>query len=161
MRMVFPHHVSGRFINEIASDMNALVESIFGEESKKPTASFVPTMDIEETEKVFELSLDLPGVNPDDIEIEVENDHVSIRGTRIAKEVNEDVKRKRVERSFGEFHRQFQLPEEVDQEAIVAGYEHGVLTIRLPKTEKKGAKKIVISQHSEAGDSHEDEAAAK
>lgn len=143
MRMVLPHHMSGRFINELASDMNELVGTILGEQPTK--ASFVPAMDVEETESGYQLSLDVPGVDPDNIHIELEDGHVTIHGERHAGTESDQVTWRRVERSFGEFRRKFRLPEVVDQERIEANYENGVLTVGLPKIEKQAAKRIVVA----------------
>ena len=144
MRMLFPHHAPGRVINELASDMNALVGTIFGEESTD--SAFVPAMDIEETEAGYELRVDVPGVDPNEIQIDLEDGYVTISGERQSAEESEGVTWRRVERSFGSFHRKFRLPKIVDQERIEASYDHGVLTVLLPKVEKKAAKRIVISQ---------------
>ena len=113
--------------------------SILGEQPTK--SSFVPAMDVEETEGGYTLSVDVPGVNPDEIDIEVEDGHVTIHGERHCRVLNRTRSTwRRVERSFGEFRRKFRLPEVVDQERIEAHYENGVLTIGLPKIEKQAAK---------------------
>lgn len=143
MRMVFPPHVPGRFINELASDVNTLVGSILGEEPA--LAGFTPAMDIEETEAGYKLTLDVPGINPDNINIEIEDGHVTIHGERHAADESDDVTWRRTERVFGEFRRKFRLPKIVDQERIEADYENGVLTVMLPKIEKKPAKRVVVS----------------
>ncbi len=154
MRMVLPHHMPGRLFNELASDMNALVGSILGDE---PVASsFLPAMDALETETAYKLSLDVPGVNPDDISIEIEDGHVLIDGERTPVEAAEEVTWRSGERRFGDFRRKFRLPKLVDQERIEANYENGVLTVTLPKFEKKAAKKIVVT-HSGAKSADESE----
>jgi HSP20 family protein len=156
--MVLPHHMPGRFINDLASDMNALVGTIFGEEPSD--SGFVPAMDIEETESGFKLSIDVPGVNPDDISIEVEDGYLTIQGERHIAEKSDEVSWRRVERSHGEFLRRFRLPKGVDQERIEADHVHGVLNINLPKVEKKAAKRILIghSGSEPTADSTESEA---
>ncbi len=144
MRMVFPPS-TGRLINDLATDMNTLVESIFGEETDAPSVNFAPRMDIEETDDKYEFSLDLPGVKPEDVHVDIEDDRLIIHGVRHdSKEDSADGKR-RVERAFGEFRRAVQLPKTVDREAIVADYEHGVLTITLPKAAKAGSRRVVVS----------------
>ncbi len=143
MRMVLPNHMPTRFINELASDMNALVGSILGEDAA--TSGFAPAMDIEETETHYQLTLDVPGVKPDDINITLEDDQVVIHGTRHAEAGAENASRRR-ERSCGEFRRSVRLPEAVDQDGIEASYELGVLTIGLPKIQKQAARKIVIKE---------------
>lgn len=143
MRMVFPP-ATGRLINDLATDMNTFVESILGEDGDK-TTRFGPLMDIEETEHQYEFAFDLPGVKPEDIHVDVEENTLTIHGERhLPKEENAEAKR-RFERTFGEFRRVLRLPKTVDKDKIVADYEHGVLTITLPKAEKKGAKRVPVS----------------
>jgi HSP20 family protein len=133
-----------RFINELASDMNALVGSILSEDSA--SSGFTPAMDIEETETGYELTVDVPGVKPADINIALEDDQVIVSGTRHAKADGDEQANRRSERSWGEFRRSVRLPEAVDQDRIEASYELGVLTIQLPKIPKKVPRKIVINQ---------------
>lgn len=159
MRMVFPHHTPGRFINELASDMNAIMGTILREESTE--SSLTPPMDIEETEAGYQLSLDVPGVNPDDIQIELEDGHVSVSGERHGPAESEDVTWRRIERSFGPFQRKFRLPKLVDQERIEANYEHGVLTVLLPKVQKTPAKRIVVAHSGpQSADTTDDSASS-
>lgn len=147
MRMVFPQHVPGRFINELASDMNALFGTIIGEEAAAST--FSAPMDITETETGYTLVLDVPGVSPDQIQIELEDGRVTIHGQRPSPADADEPTWRRVERTFGEFTRKFRLPKVVDQERIEAEYDNGVLTVQLPKLEKKAAKQIVINHSGE------------
>lgn len=147
MRMVFPHNIPTRFFDELASDMNELVGNILGEGANKTSGEshgFSPLMDVEELEASYELSLDLPGVRFDDMQIEMEEGFLKIHGTRHGKAKTEETRR-RVERTFGDFSRKFRLPKDVDVNAIGADYEDGVLTIVLPKMEKKEPTKIVIN----------------
>ena len=145
MRMVFPSS-TGRLINDLATDMNTLVESFFGEQESACEASFAPRMDIEETDEGYVFSLDLPGVKPEDVKVDIEEDRLTIHGVREEVHKESDGSKRRVERVFGEFRRAVQLPKTVDQESIVADYENGVLTITLPKAKKAGARRIEISK---------------
>lgn len=141
MRMVFPT-ATGRLINDLATDMNTFVESVLGEEGSGKAPNYSPLMDIEETSEGYEFAFDLPGVKPDDIHVDLEEDRLTIHGTRF----NAKEEKRRIERTFGEFRRVLRLPETVDKDRIGADYEHGVLTVTLPKAAKKGATRIVVSQ---------------
>ncbi len=145
MRMVFPHS-TGRLINDLATDMNTLVESFFNEECSDQSVRFAPRMDIEETDTGYEFALDLPGVKPEDVNVDIEDNRLTIHGVR--RDTKEDTEggKRRVERVFGEFRRAVELPKTVDRDGIVANYEHGVLTILLPKAAKAGSRRIEINQ---------------
>ena len=152
MRMLFPPQVSGRFINELTSDMNALVDSLFGEQHEgapRSVATFTPRMDVVETEQAFQLILDLPGVNPDDIEIKVEEDAVTIHGQRKhAWAEQKDGTHRRVERAFGDFRRTLTLPKSVNKDAVEADYTDGVLIVNVPKAVPVEARKVTIQRGS-------------
>ena len=147
MRMVFPHS-TGRLIN----DMNALVESIFNDEQESKPVGYAPEMDITETEESYEFSLDLPGVHPDDIHVDLDDDRMRIHGTRHDSKADSKVGKRRIERSYGEFRRVVLLPKTVDREGIAADYDQGVLTITLPKAAQAGARRINVSHAGAAPD---------
>ena len=107
------------------------------------TEGFVPAVDVHETEKSYTLSFDLPGVNPKDVKIEVENGSLTVAGTRTF-ENPEGVNARRLERVSGAFQRSFKLRAKVDQDAIQAKYRDGVLTIELPKAPEAVKREISI-----------------
>jgi HSP20 family protein len=94
-----------------------------------------PSVDIAETDSVLVLTADIPGVNLDDIKIEVENGTLSLSGARNFATDESRAGYHRQERSYGTFHRAFILPETVDLEKVAATYDAGVLTITLAKKE--------------------------
>lgn len=102
-----------------------------------------PATDIAEEEKFFSVSLDVPGIKKDDIEIEVRENRLFISGERKSG-VDQD-KMLRSERRYGKFSRIFTLPQDVNTDAIEARFEEGVLTVVLPKVEKAQPKKISIT----------------
>lgn len=147
MRMVFPANMTGRFLDDLASEMNTFVESVLGDDAKVAPSAFAPRMDFVETETAFVASIDLPGVPQDAVAIDMEDDQLIIAGQRIADRFDGDVKTHRAERSMGVFRRSFALPTTVDKDAISADYENGVLKITMPKlVEEKKSRRIVISQ---------------
>lgn len=97
----------------------------------------------------FYLHIDLPGVDPDSIDVEVEKNTLTVSAER-SWEVGEDVQILLNERSTGSFTRQFFLGESLDTDAIEAGYDHGVLTVAIPIAETAKARKIEVSSTPEA-----------
>lgn len=103
-------------------------------------ADWTPAADIYETESGFLLALDLPGIDREALEIDVEDGRLIVKGTRMI----EESKQHRTERPRGKFLRTFSVPASVDQGKIGAEYKDGVLQIRLPKRTEQKPKKIDI-----------------
>lgn len=103
-----------------------------------------PKMDISETDTEVRASLDLPGINPDDVTIDIRDNRLRISGTTEREKTNE--KPYRYERTYGHFERQVTLPAHVKEDEVKARYKDGVLTITLPKSEEDKAKKIFIER---------------
>ncbi len=155
MRMVFPHTVSGRFMDELASDMSSLVETFLGEAKQSAAARtsnadgdqsaprWAIPMDITETENEFRIDADLPGVPADAIDLEVAEEQVTVVAHRAVAEPAEDESPLRQERRFGESRRVVQLPKPIDTEAVTATYVDGVLKITLPKLVEKSTSRRV------------------
>lgn len=102
-------------------------------------------MDLHETDKDYELTMDLPGMDKSEINISTENNKLVIEGER-KEEKKEDDKEKKchfMERHFGSFHREVALPKNTNVENIGAVYENGVLKINIPKIEVDNGKKTV------------------
>ena len=104
---------------------------------------FTPSVDISETDKAFEIHLAIPGVKKSDVNIAVENDHLTISGERNYENETNDKNFHSRESFFGKFSRSFTLPEMVNVDKIDAKQEDGILKITLPKDEKKVAKKLI------------------
>jgi HSP20 family protein len=107
--------------------------------------SWAPAVDIYEHEGNIVLTAELPGVDPKDVDIRVENNVLTLRGER---KWSNDVKREsyhRVERAYGNFTRSFTLPNVVDTEKIKADYKDGMLRLVLPKKEEAKPKQISIN----------------
>jgi HSP20 family protein len=109
-----------------------------------PTAAWVPVVDIFEEPEFLRIVAEIPGVKPENMKISVEDNVLTIQGTKeqIAEEKAEKVHR--YERTYGTFERSFTLPATVNPEAIKASYEHGLLTLVLPKLEKAKARQIKV-----------------
>ena len=90
------------------------------------------------------VTAELPGCNPDKLDISVIGDMLSIAGSREAEATGEDVTYHRRERGYGSFKRTFQLPFEIEAQHVKATFENGVLHLSLPRAEASKPKKIVI-----------------
>jgi HSP20 family protein len=108
------------------------------------TAAWVPVVDIFEEPDHLRIVAEIPGVKPENVKIAVEDNVLTIQGTKeqVAEERAEKVHR--YERTYGAFERSFTLPGTVNAEAIKATYEHGLLTLTLPKLEKAKARQIKV-----------------
>ena len=126
-------------VNRVFGDM---LERAGDESNLTPWA---PAVDIFETEHELVVQADLPDVNPQDLDIRVENNILTIRGERkFEKKVNEE-NYLRVERAYGSFSRSFSLANSVKSDAIKADYQNGVLTLSIPKREEAKPKQIKVN----------------
>jgi HSP20 family protein len=108
------------------------------------TSHWAPAVDIKEEPTRFVLFADIPGVDPKNIEISMENGILTIKGERAEIHTEEKEGYTRVERSKGSFYRRFVLPDTADADKIRAEGKQGVLRIIIPKREKAAAKKIKV-----------------
>ena len=108
-------------------------------------ATWHPAVDIRESSKELRLDIELPGMQEDDIEIEVENGTLTIRGEKSAeRKEGEEGRFHLVERTYGSFQRSFQLPQGVDEKQIQAEFDKGVLHISIPKAALPQPRRIQI-----------------
>ena len=103
-------------------------------------ADWTPTADIYETDSGYSIAIDLPGIKRDAIEIDIDENRLMVKGTRVV----DDSRARRSERPRGKFLRSFTVPASVDQGKIGAEYKDGVLQIRLPKRAERKAQKIEV-----------------
>jgi HSP20 family protein len=116
-------------------------------ESSVSTAEWSPAVDIKEESDKFVLHADIPGVKPEDIEINMESGVLTVKGEKNTEAETEKEGYKRVERTHGSFYRRFSLPDSANGEAISAKSKHGVLEITIPKREAIKPKRIdVVSE---------------
>jgi HSP20 family protein len=114
-------------------------------EGEVSTRTWAPPVDIYENGENLVLKAELPGINPDDVEIRVEDNTLYLKGERkFEKEVKEQ-NYHRVERSYGTFTRTFSLPNSIDSDKVAANYKDGVLTLTMPKKEEAKPKTIKIN----------------
>lgn len=112
-----------------------------------PTATvWMPPVDVRETNDAFRVMVELPGLNPEEVEVNVENGVLTISGDKKHEvtEGNEEASYHVVERRYGRFERVFTLPRSVDADRVNAVYAHGVLTLTLPKAETARPRRVEI-----------------
>jgi HSP20 family protein len=138
-----------RELQTVQNEMNRLFGTFF--DSPTPgngNASlrrWIPAMDVVEGANNYVLKADLPGLAEGDVNIELDDNVLTVSGER--KFENEERKDGyyRVERSFGRFSRSLTLPEGVDPDSIQASFDHGVLEVQIPKPEERKPRKVAIS----------------
>ena len=122
-------------------EIDRLFEDTFGREG----GTFTPAVDIKENEQEIMLEVELPGLKPENVEVMAENGVLTIRGEkRTERKEGDDNRYQVVERTYGTFVRTFQLPQGVDEDQIKGEFEHGVLSIAIPKAALPQPKRIQI-----------------
>ena len=144
-----------RELNTIQTEMNRLFNTFFEApvpEGNGPSAirRWIPAMDLVETGDDFVLRADLPGLSEGDVNIELEDNVLTISGERKSQREERKEGYYRVERASGAFARSLTLPEGVDPERIQANFDRGVLEVRIPKPEQRKPRKVTISAGGEA-----------
>jgi HSP20 family protein len=132
---------------QLQDDINRLFSGWNTNDSSGVTADWVPTVDINEFDGKFQLYVDLPGVDPKDVEITLESGVLTITGERFmqAEKTDEKVISRRTERGSGRFYRRFILPDTVDADNVKAVDRHGVLEILIPKQAKAQPRRIEVA----------------
>ncbi len=108
------------------------------------TTDLLPSMDVTETDKVIEITAELPGLEEKDVEINVADNVLTIRGEKKAEKEEKDKDYRLVERTYGSFARTLALPEGVDPDMIKASIAKGVLTVTVPKPAPAEVKKVEV-----------------
>ena len=129
----------------LRDEMEDLISRVWeGEPDVWFSGALKPSVDLSETEKTVELRMDIPGVKPADIDVQINNNLLTIHGERKEEKEEKGKTYHRVERRAGQFSRTFALPCAVAEDEIVAEYKDGILTVTLPKTEEAQAHKIKV-----------------
>lgn len=114
------------------------------DESSVVTSQWMPLVDIREEGDRFVLYADIPGVDPQDIEVQMDKGLLTIKGERRAESTVETERYSRVERVHGSFHRRFALPDSADPDGITASGSNGVLRIDIPKRPESTPRRIQV-----------------
>ena len=131
-------------LEDFYKEVDSLVQNFFDHDEVGPQ-KFSPRANLAETETGYELTLDLPGVDPNDVTVEAHDGQLTVAGERKSETEEAGKTFHRVERRFGQFRRVVSIPAPVDEEKIAANYRNGVLTVSLPKSEKLKPKRITVS----------------
>ncbi len=129
-----------REMTQVQSQFNRLMDHVWGGRQE----SWMPAVDVFDKKDAVVLKAELAGMSPDDIEIEVEDNVLTIKGERRFEEKVEDERYYRIERRFGGFQRSLAMPQGVNADGIVAAYEDGILTVTVPKVEEEKPKRIEV-----------------
>ena len=105
---------------------------------------WLPVMDLFENAESYQLYIELPGMNGEDIELTLENEVLTIHGQKAAPQ-DEGYRAHRRERAFGTFERRLALPGDIDEESVQASYEAGVLRVIINKVERARARQIPVT----------------
>ena len=131
-------------VNQLFGE-SQVAASAEGDRSSIVTSNWTPAVDIKEEDGRFVLKADVPGVDPKDIEVTMEQGVLTIKGERKYESEDEANGYKRVERSYGTFYRRFSLPDTANAEDITAKGKDGVLEVVIPKLEKVQPRRITVN----------------
>jgi HSP20 family protein len=136
-----------REVATLQDRMNRMFNDQFGALTRVEslTGSFVPPVDVYEDENSIQVRLEVPGVEEKDIDIQLENNLLTVRGQRNFEEEEKEENFHRIERRYGSFTRSFTLPTTVNSEGVQADYDKGVLKIQLPKRAEAKPKQIKVN----------------
>jgi HSP20 family protein len=140
-----------RELSSLQTEMNRLFNTAFDAPAggNGGARRWTPAMDLVETDEHFVLRADLPGMTEDDVNIELEDNVLTVSGERKAEHEEKREGFYRVERAFGTFSRALTLPRGIDPEAVNASFANGVLEVRVPKPEQRKPRKITIGSVGE------------
>ena len=137
-------------LNTIQNEMNRLFNTFFDQPAPTsrggaPGRRWMPAMDLVETTDHYVLRADLPGLSDDDVNIQLQDNVLTISGERSAQHDDTEEGYYRLERAFGSFARSLTLPDGVDPDGVQAHFDRGVLEIRIPKPDQKKPRQVQIT----------------
>lgn len=133
-------------LNQLQREMDSIMRR--EGDTTSPVSDWTPAVDIREIDNAYLLHADVPGVKPEDIEIHMENNVLTLTGKREFDKTEDQNGYKRVERVRGKFYRRFSLPDTADGDKVSAKTANGVLEITIPKQAKVLPRKIEIKVES-------------
>ena len=138
MKQMFDRLFEGSLFDQAGSDESSVV-----------TSQWVPRVDVKEEGHRFVLYADLPGIDPNDIEVSMDKGLLTIRGERHGETSEQTDRFSRIEHRYGSFHRRFALPDSADPEGIQARGRHGVLEITIPKRPESAPRRIRVGSYED------------
>jgi len=130
--------------------LNRLMDDMFtywpaSSEGDSLVGAWLPPVDVVENRDHVRVSVEIPGIRPEDVKIQLENNVLTIRGEKTQENRAEGDRVQRYERVYGSFQRSFTVPSTVDADRIAAAYQHGVLTVTLPRVERAKPRAITVA----------------
>ncbi|HET6830562.1 MAG TPA: Hsp20/alpha crystallin family protein [Solirubrobacterales bacterium] len=141
-------------VDSLQSDFNRFFEGFFG----RPVGSsrrWAPAMDLSETDDSLVLRADLPGLDREDVSIEVKDNVLTLSGERRDEHEDERMGYHRIERAYGSFARSLTLPRGIDPASVSAGFDKGVLEVRIPKPAEPEPHRVEIEGEAIEGEGAE------
>jgi HSP20 family protein len=145
-------------VSRLHQEMNRLFTDAFrgfDEDSEQAGGwTFNPVVDVEQQEEQYEITVELPGVAMNDINVEMKEDMLLISGSKERKRTTGEGAQQRSERIYGSFHRSFRLPEDALEDQVNARFADGILTVTIPRDEtssRVASRRIEVQHASEAG----------
>ena len=129
-----------REMTSVQNQFNRLVDQMWGGRQE----SWLPAVDVFDNKDAVVVKAELAGMDPDDIQIEVEDNVLTVKGERKFEETVDEERYYRVERRYGSFQRSLALPQGVRPDDISASYEDGILIVTVPKVEEEKPKRIEV-----------------
>jgi HSP20 family protein len=130
--------------DRIRREMDRLWDSFLEGGSMRKAGEWLPSIDVSETKSDLVIKAELPGMDPKEIDISMNNGLLTIKGEKKHEREEKDENYHLVERSYGSFTRSVRLPKEVQGDKITASFKNGVLRVTLPKSEEAKKKEIKI-----------------
>jgi HSP20 family protein len=135
-----------RGLDSVQSDLDRMFDAFFGTRRANGGYRWAPAMDLVETDDHLVVKADLPGLDKDDVEIEVSDRVLTISGERKTEHEEREGGYYRVERAYGSFSRSLSLPEGVDADKVEAEFDKGVLEVRVPKPSERKPHRVEIGE---------------
>ena len=134
-----------RELEKMRTDMDRLWETFLeGRPKVRELGGWVPSIDVSETKNDLVVKAELPGMDPKDIDISLNDGYLTLKGEKKQEREEKEENYHYIERSYGSFTRSVQLPKEVKRDKITASYKNGILKITLPKSEEAKKKEVKI-----------------
>jgi len=133
-----------RDVLALQNRMNSIFQEFNRGDGDVSTAAFVPPVDVYEDEHKIVLKLEVPGMKESDLDIQLENNVLTVKGERKFEQEEKEENFHRIERRYGSFYRSFTIPNTVNPESVKASYEAGILKIALEKRAEAKPKQIKV-----------------
>jgi len=134
-----------RELASLQDRVNRLFQETGSRQESLTTGSFVPAVDIYEDDHIIKLKMEVPGIDQKDLDVQVENNTLTVKGERKLEKEEKEENFHRIERRYGSFFRSFALPTTDDTEKVNAEYQNGVLNITLPKRAEAKPKQVKVN----------------